>query len=98
MGANHKFRKITNPTTLPGITTAGFIGADDIMAGDNYGVFSSKKRFTFYDNDVIRNNLAGINVAFFFSSKKRQIIPAVLIPGKVHLQGLCHSTFGNHPK
>ena len=43
--------------------------------------FFSKKRFIFYDNDVIRNNLVGINMAFF--SKKRQIIPAVLIPGKV---------------
>ena len=46
-------------------------------------VFFSKKRFIFYDNDVIRNNLAGINMAFF--SKKHQIIPAVLIPGKVHV-------------
>ena len=40
-----------------------------------------KLRFIIYDNDVIRNKLAGINMAFF--SKKRQIIPTVLIPGKV---------------
>ena len=55
--------------TLPGIKTAGFIGAGDIMAGDNYGFFFSKKRFIFYDNDVIRNNLAVINMAFFFFEK-----------------------------
>ena len=35
-----------------------------------------------YDNDVIWNNLAGINMTFF--PKNRQIIPAILIPGKVY--------------
>ena len=41
-----------------------------------------KLRFIIYDNDVILNKLAGKNMAYF--SKKRQIIPALLIPGKVY--------------
>ena len=60
---------------MTGVNTAGFI-----MAGIIWRIFW-KLRFIIYDNDVIRNISAGKNMAV--CSKNRQIIPAVLIPGKV---------------
>ena len=55
---------------MAGINMAGIIMAD-----------FWKFHCIIYDNDVIWNNLAGINMAVF--PKNRQIIPAILIPGKV---------------